>query len=611
MPQTTSKRCSRSSRRAAKVPFTAANGASRVSLDSRRDRGRIGSRSRAKPASGTTRVSMPLVVPAKRTVASGSCRTMVRASASPGNTCPPDPPAATSSDRPGRSSGAGSPPAPGPGRRLPGAGSGLARPEPGPGAVGCGSAGVIGVPSWACGSGGWPGSGGRARRRPWPSGPGSGGGRRPGWWYGGRAAPGRAGRGPAGGAAAPALGRGPGGGRDHRGPHRPDLVPGHVQQHAGGGQQHQHARPAEGDQRQRHPGDRQHAHHRADVDQRLDDDPDGDPGGQVAAERVGGALGDPDAGVGEGDEQQQDREGAEQAELLADDGEDEVGVGVGHIGPLLPPGPQPDPEQPPGAEGEAALDELVAAVLGVGGGVHERQEPGPAVVGAHDQAHAGGQAERPDPAQQQQRGPGHEQHAEGDGAQQQGGAEVGLQHHQGGQQHGQGQHRHQQVADVAEQPGLAGEHVGREQQQGQLGELGRLDGDDAADRDPAGRPVGRHRARVDEHVHQPGGGHHQQGRAQPAPQAVVDAADHQHDHGPAGHPQQLALEVGVGVALPGQGEHRGGGQHHDQPDDQQRAGHGEQQPVGGAGAQQRPGRPPGPPGVTGRHGHHPCDPAGA
>ena len=115
MPQTTSKRCSRSSRRAAKVPLTAANGAFRVSADSRRDRGRIGSRSRAKPASGTARVSIPLVVPAKRTVASGSCWTIVRARASPGNTCPPVPPAATSNDSPGRSSTGGSPSGPGAG----------------------------------------------------------------------------------------------------------------------------------------------------------------------------------------------------------------------------------------------------------------------------------------------------------------------------------------------------------------------------------------------------------------------------------------------------------------------------------------------------------------
>src|SRR4029450_6643924 len=101
---------------------------------------------------------------------------------------------------------------------------------------------------------------------------------------------------------------------------------------------------------------------------------------------------------------------------------------------------------------------------------------------------------------------GHEQHPEGNGAQQQGGAEVGLEQDQGGQEHGQGQDRHQQVAHGAEQLGLAGEHVGREQQQRQLGELGRLDRQAAADGDPAGRGVGRQRARGEEAGGQPGGG---------------------------------------------------------------------------------------------------------
>ena len=133
----------------------------------------------------------------------------------------------------------------------------------------------------------------------------------------------------------------------------------------------------------------------------------------------------------------------------------------------------------------------------------------------------------------------------------------------------------------------------------ELGELGRLDGEPAGERDPAGRPVGRDRPRVDEHVDQAGGGQHQQGRAQPAPDAVVDAADHQHHHHPAGHPHELALEVGVGVALLGQGEHRGGGQHHDQADDQQGAGHGEQQPVGASPPSAAGPRPR--PGVTNRH----------
>ena len=62
------------------------------------------------------------------------------------------------------------------------------------------------------------------------------------------------------------------------------------------------------------------------------------PDGQQHAEAVGGAQGGADAEDAERDEQADDHDGADQAELLADDGEDEVGVGVGQEAPLGPAG---------------------------------------------------------------------------------------------------------------------------------------------------------------------------------------------------------------------------------------------------------------------------------
>ena len=128
------------------------------------------------------------------------------------------------------------------------------------------------------------------------------------------------------------------------------TVPSDVEQQSRGGHVHQQRRAAEGDERQRHAGDRQHADDRADVDERLDDDPRGDAGGQQHAEPVGRAQRRPDAEHAEGDEQRDDQEGADQTELLADDGEDEVGVGVGQEAPLGAARAQADADQPAVAE---------------------------------------------------------------------------------------------------------------------------------------------------------------------------------------------------------------------------------------------------------------------
>ena len=59
------------------------------------------------------------------------------------------------------------------------------------------------------------------------------------------------------------------------------------------------------------------------------------PDGQQAAEPVGGPGGRPEPVPGQGEEQAQDDDGADQAELLAHHREDEVGVGVGQGPPLL------------------------------------------------------------------------------------------------------------------------------------------------------------------------------------------------------------------------------------------------------------------------------------
>ena len=71
-------------------------------------------------------------------------------------------------------------------------------------------------------------------------------------------------------------------------------------------------------------------------------------------EPVGRSLRGAYAEVGEEREHQDDDEGADQSHLLAEDGEDEVGVRVGDVHPLLSAGPEPDAEPASRAERDQA-----------------------------------------------------------------------------------------------------------------------------------------------------------------------------------------------------------------------------------------------------------------
>ena len=128
------------------------------------------------------------------------------------------------------------------------------------------------------------------------------------------------------------------------------LAPGAAQQHADGQQVGHQRRAAVGEHRQRDAGDRQQPQHDSQVEQALHHEPGGHPAGRVAGERVVGADRDPDPGVAQDAEQGQHHQAAEQAELLAQHGEDEVGVRLGQAAPLLPAGAQPD--APPAAGGD-------------------------------------------------------------------------------------------------------------------------------------------------------------------------------------------------------------------------------------------------------------------
>ena len=93
------------------------------------------------------------------------------------------------------------------------------------------------------------------------------------------------------------------------------------------------------------------------------------------------------------------------------------------------------------------------------------------------------------------------------------GAEVGLQHEQRGERPEHHQHRLQRDPPVVDLVEPAGQQVGHEQQHGQLGELRRLDAGEAV-AEPARGAVHVDAEARDHHQH------HQQARAR-APAAVV------------------------------------------------------------------------------------------
>src|SRR3954452_14588707 len=121
---------------------------------------------------------------------------------------------------------------------------------------------------------------------------------------------------------------------------------GDVQQEAHAREQHGQVGRAVGDERQRHAGQRREAEHGEYVQARLRQDQRRQAGGEELRVRAGRPLRDAQPGVREQPVEAQHAEDAGDAELLADDREDEVGVGLGEVEDLLHRLADPPPEEP-------------------------------------------------------------------------------------------------------------------------------------------------------------------------------------------------------------------------------------------------------------------------
>src|SRR5439155_6427753 len=239
-------------------------------------------------------------------------------------------------------------------------------------------------------------------------------------------------------------------------------------------QRHDQRRSSERHERQRDAGDRKHARGASEVDERLCPQPRRDARGEESAEGVRRADGDAHARVDEDAEERQHDQLAEETELLAEDREDEVGVCVRHVQPLLSARPEPHAEDSPGTERDERLNDLIPGVSRIVPRMEERQEPRPPVPRVHDQEHPGAERGHEPRRQQPQPYAGHEDQEEDGEGDQHRRPEVGLQDDQTHHGRGDDEDRDPPPPGVVQVTGVAGEDDRDRQDHGELGELGWL-----------------------------------------------------------------------------------------------------------------------------------------
>ena len=197
-----------------------------------------------------------------------------------------------------------------------------------------------------------------------------------------------------------------------------------VQQDTDGHETDADRRSAVRDEGQRDAG---HGHERGDdghVHPGLEHEPDRDPGRQERAGRIRRGERDPDPLEGDHQEQHDDRERAEEPELVAEDGEDRIGVGGGKVPEFLLPGTETLTERPTEGEPEDGLDRLEARAARIAPRIEEREDPLQAIR-LHDRdrgdEHSG---KGPEPGELHEPRPRDEVHAEGERTEDDRGPEV-------------------------------------------------------------------------------------------------------------------------------------------------------------------------------------------
>src|ERR1041384_7197670 len=122
-----------------------------------------------------------------------------------------------------------------------------------------------------------------------------------------------------------------------------------------------HSRSAIGNQRQRHPDDRNEAHDHRGVDESIEKEIGRDPKTKQPSKEAAAAQGDGKGVADQDDIEPEQDQAADEAEFLRDHREDEIGLLLGQKAQMgLGPEQEPLAEEPPGAERDLRLSDVVA-----------------------------------------------------------------------------------------------------------------------------------------------------------------------------------------------------------------------------------------------------------
>src|SRR5918994_1071160 len=142
-----------------------------------------------------------------------------------------------------------------------------------------------------------------------------------------------------------------------------------------GGETDDHARTAIADEREGHPGQRDGAHGRPDIEGHLDGEHRGEPCRQTTSHHRGSVQRDLEPCKREEGEGRDHGHHTQEPQLLPDEGEDHVGLCLGDGDASLP-RPSPNTQEAASFDGDHGLYDLVPGALRDGPRVEERQKTG-------------------------------------------------------------------------------------------------------------------------------------------------------------------------------------------------------------------------------------------
>ena len=265
---------------------------------------------------------------------------------------------------------------------------------------------------------------------------------------------------------------------------------GDVEQDADAGQGDEDRRSARRDERERDALGGDEAQDHADVEEGLKQNGSGDAEGENAGEGILGAKGHAEAANGEHDEQGHDDDGADEAEFLADVGEDEVGLRFGEVKELLHALHIAAAGEAAGADGDQRLVDVEAGAQGICAGMEKGEHAGAAPgdqqkQGSEGRERCGDAGEEPFPIHAGQ----HQDHG-GNAGEDERGAEVGLLDDEQDEDERDDNGPEQGVLPVAHLFQAGVQEPGEKQDEDGLGQLGWLEAEESAEADPAVSGVG-------------------------------------------------------------------------------------------------------------------------